>query len=320
MKRHLCLFALPLSLLATTALAQEGPPASEARPHHEAPPAAEDAQEAPASPEVVEAAPPEQSDTIQWGGFSETETVRLGDSITLDFSASSAETPLRFTVEEMPRGTKLTWNKAEFTRDSDHAIVRYYYPSFHFKATAGGEYVFEVSAANAHDQSSRKVKVSVVDEWESFVMPGLSYSVYLPNDDETLGMFHGPAFEFLWGAWIHHNENRGPSHGRIYSSVGLLSSTKSEMKKAVRFDFGFDLSIERNPVRRYLIPYFGIEGNVFVQSQVRDTFFVSPFGGVHLWSDQNTFVNVQYGYAFPTVQLDRLRGHSIKASVDFSLW
>jgi hypothetical protein len=261
-----------------------------------------------------------EPDPVQWESIQDHYTLQVGEGVTVRFKATSLYSPVRFTIDELPDGAEVTWEPTTVVRPSDSATIQYSYPVVTFTPKSGGAVAIEVTASNDQDQSSRKVNLSVEDEWESYAMPGVVYSLYVPSGSEQYGVFHGPSFELLFGAWIHRNDNRGPSHGRIYSSIGLLSSTKSGIKKGVRFDMGFDLSIERNPLRRYLIPYFGMEGNVLVQSQMPDAFYFSPFGGVHLWSDSNTFINVQYGYEFPTSHVDELRGHSVKAGIDFSLW
>jgi hypothetical protein len=144
-------------------------------------------------------------------------------------------------------------------------------------------------------------------------------------------VFMGARIEILPAAWIHLNEKRGPSHGRVYLSFDILTSTKvgdaaPPFKGPVHDAFlpaiGFDLSLERNPARRWLIPFFGMEGGAFFQLNTGTIAFLEPLGGVHLFASQNVYLNLVGGYFLPLSSevFDDSRGVRGRLTFDFSLW
>jgi len=159
----------------------------------------------------------------------------------------------------------------------------------------------------------------VRDEWETFWMPGVGYAVHFPVNKARYGMLHGASIEYLIAAWIHRNDNRGPSHGRVYLDIDLLQSTE-DLDPALAYHLGLNLSIERNPKRRFWIPFFGVEAGGFYHKTTGNIVQATPLAGLHLWSDQNLFVNVTGGYLFPFTHLEELRGWRVKLGMNLSFW
>ena len=158
------------------------------------------------------------------------------------------------------------------------------------------------------------------EEWETYFMPGAGYHSYFPDLSDSLGYFQGISIEYLIAAWIHKNDNHGPSHGRVYTKVNFMKSSKENINDIFYLALGLDLSIERNPKRDFLIPYFGLELGGMIQKQFGSLLAITPTFGVHIYSSQNMFVNLTGGYVYPTKSLEELRGYTIQFSVDFSLW
>jgi len=156
--------------------------------------------------------------------------------------------------------------------------------------------------------------------WETFLMPGAQYSLYLPSAKGTYGTFHGFSFELLLAAWIHQNENRGPSHGRVYMNTDLLWSTASGVGKLLTYSLGVDLSFERYARSEFLIPYYSLDFGRFYLGSIGHVFVFNPFVGLHAIGTRNVFINLTAGYLFPTERLDDLAGWRFKVGVDFSLW
>ena len=265
-----------------------------------------------------------RADTPVWDETpSELERRHAGERITLVFRAHApGGDPLTFTVTGLPEGADLRWVPQEVERRSDGTKLRYFAPLVEWtpRGSQSGSHVIEVTATDGRNAIHRQVELVVEEEWETFLMPGLAYSMYWPVAHARYGTLHGPAFELLLAGWIHRNDNRGPSHVRIYAGVGLLSSTRDGLHKGVSANFGFDLSIERNPTRRFLLPFFGVEGGFLFQSEIGKPFLLTPTAGLHLWADRNVFVNGLYGYSFPSQQVNRLRGHQARLSVDLAFW
>jgi hypothetical protein len=183
-----------------------------------------------------------------------------------------------------------------------------------------GVYDVTFTASDGKSQVTAVSHVEINEEWESWLLPGLQYSAYFPVASSVYGQFQGASAEFVLFSWSHRNENRGPSHGRIYANFDLLKSNKTGVSVAASYTMGFDLSIERNPHRQWLIPYFGLEAGGLSVPQAPAALTAEPLAGVHLWVGRNLFVNLSGGYLFPSRDLDQLRGWRIKLGVDFSLW
>lgn len=257
----------------------------------------------------------------EWTLGASEEQVDTGGYLVLELRAEDPDgDPIRYTVTKLPPGAAVRWQR-QVEQRRDGTEVRVHHPRIEWEPGDGDAGVHEVrvTASDGTTTIEKVVYVTVAEEWETFLMPGLAYSAYQPAD-ATLGTLHGPSAELLIAGWIHRNENRGPSHVRIYANIGLLTSTESDVEKAVQGALGFDLSIERNPRRSFLIPYFGLEGGILSQDSVGAPGYVYPFLGAHLWSSRNLFVNASGGYVFPMRHVEQARGYAGRLSVSFSLW
>ena len=174
------------------------------------------------------------------------------------------------------------------------------------------------------------LNIEVVDEWETFFMPGVEYSAHFPHNDRDFGTLHGVAIQYLIGGWVHRNDQRGPSHGRVYVDIDLLKSTVAS-ELGVAYALGLTLSFERNPRRRFLLPYFGFETGGLYETKRRaeetagpdrqlHVFQVTPLAGLHLFASQSVFVNVSAGYVVPFWNVEDLRGLRVKAGINVALW
>jgi hypothetical protein len=161
---------------------------------------------------------------------------------------------------------------------------------------------------------SLTINFTVVEQWESSWLPGISYSYYRPND--KVGSLSGPSVEYLFFSWIHRNENRGPSHGRVYLKMDLLSGSD----ECFFYGIGVNLSIERNAQRNFLIPYYGFEFGGFYNKDIKNTIYLSPLAGFWLYSSQNFFVNLSAQYVFPTSAFEDFKGLKGNLGFNFSLW
>lgn len=257
----------------------------------------------------------------EWVEGSDEETTSTGGYLVINVRANDPDKhPVSYRIEALPAGARVEWTEDILER-YDGAELRVHHPSIVWepREDQAGRHEIRVSASDGSHTITKTVRVSVEEEWETFLMPGLSYTAYQPVDS-AFGTFHGPSAELLIAGWIHRNENRGPSHVRIYSTIGLLSSTKNDVDKAVIPALGFDLSIERNPRRSFLVPYFGLEGGLIAQEAIGAPGYVFPFLGGHLWSSRNLFVNLSGGYVFPMHNVDVARGYVGRLSLNFSLW
>lgn len=167
---------------------------------------------------------------------------------------------------------------------------------------------------------SIKSNFTVVEEWETFWTPGVSFTMYQPSNKDKYGNFMGPSVEYLLVSWIHRNENRGPSHGRFYLKFDLLNSDIDTVSDSFLYNLGINVSLERNARRNWLIPYYGLELGGFYHKYTNNVFYLAPVAGVWIYSSQNVFVTADFKYQFPTDDFEDLKGPKANLGVNFSLW
>lgn len=185
-----------------------------------------------------------------------------------------------------------------------------------------GAYTVLATVSDGKTTVTREIKMVVAEEHESFFMPGVGFAFWLPGDVSSYGVFNGFSIEFLAVRWVHQNEKRGPSHGRIYVDFDVLFSTHSAIDPAFVPLLGFDMSFERDPGRRFFIPYFGLEGGALFQKQTTTLGLMTPLAGIHVYSARNVELGVKVGYMLPftSEQFGQVAGLRARAALDVSFW
>jgi hypothetical protein len=234
-------------------------------------------------------------------------------SIHFTVRASDADNdPLTYSLKGLPAGAK-----AEAT---EGAVEVTWSPT----PDDLGVYKVIATVTDGKVTVEREIKIIVEDEHESFFMPGVGYSLWVPGDATTYGVFNGFSIEFLGVRWVHQNDKRGPSHGRVYLDFDVLFSSGAAAHTDPAFMpvLGFDLSLERNPARRFVIPYFGLDGGALFQKQIGTLGFVTAFGGVHLYSSRNVEIGLKAGYMLPftSEQFGQVAGLRARFTADVSFW
>jgi len=250
--------------------------------------------------------------------YSDERNVRVGESIDIQIGVRDEDKDaITFDATGMPEGMKLTLENG--TSDRPIAVLRW-----RPKNGDVGSHEITITASDGKASIAKTVKISVEDNWQSYLMPGLQYSMYVPTDRAALGVFQGAGAEILFASWIHRNENRGPSHGRVYLDMDVLKSNRSELGAMFDLSLGFDLSIERNPVRRFLLPYFGLKVGGLIQKEAPKGGFmqITPLLGLYVYADRNIFINASCGYLLPVngEAFDAMRGLRGTLGANFSLW
>jgi len=244
------------------------------------------------------------------------------DQSTISFTVRATDAdndPLTYSLSGLPVGAK--------AEASEGAVTVKWKPS----ADDIGIYKVVATVTDGKTKVDRTIRIVVEEEHESFFMPGVGFSFWLPGNTDRLGVFNGFTIEFLGVRWVHDNEKRGPSHGSIYLDFDVLFSTGAKVPDPIyglKVDpifmpvLGFDLSIERNPARRFLIPYFGLEGGVMFQQQTGTLGLVLPFAGLHFYSSRNFEVGLKAGYLLPfsSEQFGDVAGLRARLSADLSFW
>lgn len=154
-------------------------------------------------------------------------------------------------------------------------------------------------------------------EYETFVVPGGQATLFKAAGVEK--PYLGGGFRLDAVRWSHPNDDFGPAEGSVFFQASLLQSPSSKHTLGI-YEGGVTLSFERNPKRRFLIPYFGFTtGGMFANDMPRSG-FIQPLGGLHLYTHPNVVADAQAGYVFPTDDVDRLQGVRAQISIRFHAW
>lgn len=156
--------------------------------------------------------------------------------------------------------------------------------------------------------------------FDTYFMPGLAYTYYQPQASDSIGQFRGVSVEYLLLAHVAQNDTYGPSHVRLYAKLNILNSSREQFQPIFMYGLGVDLSLERNPNRTFLIPYFGLEMGGMSQRQWGGSFQFTPTLGIHFLSKKTLFVNAHGGYVYPVRNFDLLRGWFVQGGFNFALW
>lgn len=168
--------------------------------------------------------------------------------------------------------------------------------------------------------AERKVRIVVEHVHHALFSPGALASVYIPNDTGTLGVFMGAGLEIVLYAFTQKGHPWFPSHGRFYFDLEGLGSTQPGVEAMLNGLFGFDISLERTPQRRFLLPVLGAEVGVIFQKQTGTYGWAMPMAGIYLWSSPQVRVAMRGGYLLPTTSDQATRGARLGASVDLAWW
>jgi hypothetical protein len=163
-------------------------------------------------------------------------------------------------------------------------------------------------------------KKEAKETFETWFMPGLGYSIYQPKQRDSTGQFSGLTVDYLIYANVDQNDDPGPSHVRVYSKLNIMNSDRKSINSMFMYTIGLDLSLEKNPKRQFLIPYFGVEMGGISQKQFGSGIQFTPTFGLHLLSKKNMFINVHGGYVYPIRNFEMLQGWYGQAGLNFALW
>ncbi|HAS41680.1 MAG TPA: hypothetical protein DCS93_14455 [Microscillaceae bacterium] len=158
-----------------------------------------------------------------------------------------------------------------------------------------------------------------IEFYEAWFMPGGGYNFFFPAASDSLGQFSGFSPEFIIYNSINQNDNRGPSHVKLAASISILQSDKEGIQNMLKYGLALNLSIERNPRRNFLIPYFGLEFGGLTHNNF-NTLQFTPVGGVFLFYNHHVVVSALGGYVYPLNGFETLSGAFANATINFTLW
>lgn len=170
------------------------------------------------------------------------------------------------------------------------------------------------------DPTNKNKKTESDVEWDSYFLPGVQYQTYFPSAMDSLGYYKGISIQYVIYAWIYENDDAGPSHGRIFTKVNILKSSKSNIDGLLTYSVGLDLSLEKNPKRKFGVPFFGFEMGGIHGKNYGNIFQMTPTFGVHIYCAQNLFISLSGGYVYPFKNFEELGGYTAQLGVNLSFW
>ena len=145
-------------------------------------------------------------------------------------------------------------------------------------------------------------------------------TTFVPNNVPRLGVFSGGGAELVIYAYAQRNNPAWPSSGRFYLDLIAAGSTQPGVSAMFDAALGFDITVERSPRRRYLLPAVGIETGVTGQGQTGVYGWGMPIASLYLFWSAQTRVVLKGGYLLPTTADQDTRGFRFGVSFDFGWW
>lgn len=158
-------------------------------------------------------------------------------------------------------------------------------------------------------------------EWDDYFMPGVGYKLYMPKNQDSLGMYSGISTEFVIYARARSSDSwrSGPSRVKTYGNLSIMHSDNSTAKDIFSVNFGLNLSFEAVAKRKYGIPYFGLELGGLFQRDFSSVQF-TPVAGIQLLSNKRMIWNVQAGYNYTVKYFDEFSGMQYSSTFNLLLW
>src|SRR5262245_50233105 len=149
------------------------------------------------------------------------------------------------------------------------------------------------AAASCPDETDRTLCRPI----SSLLVPTAIGLSYFPGGD--LGVWYGGGVELVGLTWGDSSAAFGPSHGKLRFDIGLLRSNKDGFGTMVQYRGGFQVSFEKNPSRRWLIPYFaGDLGGMWFRAKGSEP-FVGAGVGAYVYYSARLIVDVGGGWLLP---------------------
>ena len=181
-----------------------------------------------------------------------------------------------------------------------------------------GAYDLVVDVKLGDDEEQQHVRVVVNERGHQLLVPGAVAALFVPNDPKTLGAFAGGGAELVLYSFADQGSLFVPSHGRFFLDAFALASSRAATDPLFSVSLGFDLTLERSPGRRYLLPFVGAEAGFAYQTQIGAFGWAMPLVGVYPWASRAARVALEGGYLLPTTAAHDVRGLVVMASIDLA--
>jgi hypothetical protein len=181
-----------------------------------------------------------------------------------------------------------------------------------------GTHRVSVEVQDGEEDHRRTIAIVVNERGHQIFVPGVIGAAFVPNNLQDLGAFAGGGVEIVLFSYAEQGSVWVPSHGRFYLDAMALASTHANIDPLFSVSLGFDLTLERSPGRRYLLPYVGVQMGIAYQQQSGSFGWAMPLIGIYPWASHAVRVSLQGGYLLPTTASQDLRGIVVQASVDLA--
>ncbi len=183
-----------------------------------------------------------------------------------------------------------------------------------------GTYNVRVDVREGDEGYVKNVRFIVNEHGHQLFVPGVLASLFVPNDTGTFGAFVGGGAELVFFFYASEGNMWVPSHGRFYLDAVVLASPHAGVDAMFSAAVGFDLTLERSPSRRFLLPYVGIQSGIAFQKQIGTFGWATPVVGVYPWASRALRISIEGGYLLPTTAAQNVRGVVVTGSVDIAPW
>lgn len=179
-----------------------------------------------------------------------------------------------------------------------------------------GTVALSIVVQQGGEAEDRVVRIVVDERGHQIFVPGAVASLFVPNDLQNLGAFAGGGLELVFFSYAEQGSLWIPSHGRFYLDAVVLGSTHGGVDPMFSASLGFDLTLERSPGRRYLLPFAGVQTGIAYQKQAGSFGWAMPLVGLYPWASHTFRCAFQAGYMLPTTAAQDVRGFVVMTSLD----
>ena len=198
-----------------------------------------------------------------------------------------------------------------------------------------GEHELVVDVSDGELKTRIQRTVVVFPEWSrrdyhGWFLLGGGPSAFVAHDDGEV--FLGGAMDVTFVA-IGENAESGyrcahgtrhndchASHHRFYAEFEVLDSTRDGEPSLFTYGAGYSATFEWNPGRRTFIPHYGIEVGGLVRDELGHRAQARPYLGIHLFANDDIWLNAMLGYRVVPAELYELSGPTFALTAVLNPW
>jgi hypothetical protein len=198
-----------------------------------------------------------------------------------------------------------------------------------------GEHELVVEVSDGELRTTVERKVVVFPEWsrrdyKGWLLLGGGPSAFVTHDDGEF--FVGGALDVTFAALredaesgyrcahdMRYNDCHA-SHHRFYAEFEVLDSMREGDRSLFTYGAGYSATFEWSPGRRTFIPHYGIEVGGLVRDDLGHRAQTRPYLGIHVFSNDDVWVNAMLGYRVVPAELYELSGPTFALTLVLNPW